>query len=188
MPPEHSDDPVASDDHGFVDLGALEQAARRCSLAEFAAAYPFPALLIELASGREDRAGSGAEQGRNLVTVSVRSVDFLAYVGRVGFLVKRPGNPFPRMISLGRTSSMDLVLDVRSISKFHGYFEEAGGRWHYVDHDSTNGSRLNGQRLEPGERYPLAAEDRLRFGLDVEAVFLPAAHLYRRLVGGREAD
>lgn len=168
----------------FVELAVLARAARSRSAEEFAAVYPAPGLLIELAGARQSSGGEERPQDGHLLTLTVRSVDFLPYLGRVGFLLKRPGNPFPRMISLGRTSSMDLVLEVRSISKFHGYFEESDGSWTYVDHDSTNGSWLNGQRLEGGERYVLATGDRLRFGLDVEAVFLPSGDLYRRVTRG----
>jgi hypothetical protein len=184
---ERDEHPFGGDEHGLVDLAELESVARRFTAREFAAAYPLPGLLIELAAGQEGEGGGAEGESRHLLTVSVPSVDFMAYVGRVGFLAKRPGNPFPRMISLGRTSSMDLVLDVRSISKFHGYFEESGGRWHYVDHESTNGTWLNGRRLGAGRHYPLSGGDRVRFGLELEAVFLPSADLYRRLGGGATA-
>ena len=170
------------DEHGFVDGLALKKAAAAMSEAEFEATYATAALeaqarLPELGDSLE----SVGPEGPQLLTISDRSLEGLRYHGRVAFLTKRPGNPFPLLISIGRSVSNDLVLAMDSVSKMHGYFTQSEGVWYYADRSSTNGSLLNGERLEAERKQPLAPGDLLQLGPNAMLRFEDARGLCQRL-------
>ena len=50
---------------------------------------------------------------------------------------------------IGRDEENSLVLDIESVSREHGSFFEARGRWFYSDLGSTNGSWVNGAKTGP---------------------------------------
>lgn len=171
------------DENGFVELTTLRRAALDVDFEVYAQIYPVPGLLMEavdattLVEEDTDAVSSG------LLTMNVRSIDVLPYLGRVGLVAKRPGNAFSHMISLGRTTTNDLVVDVRSLSKFHGFFQRQEGIWSFTDHRSTNGTYHNGKTLVAGERVELQSGDRLQFALDVAGRFLLPRDLYERVRG-----
>lgn len=173
---------------GFVALDRLSVLARR-SPDDFVEAYPVPALVVEgaaqVAAGaveaalERERSFARTMQGGS-EAASAEPGEVARYVGRVVFLTKRPGNLFPEMITVGRVANADITLVVGSVSKVHGYFREEGGAWTYTDQRATNGTFVNGRRLESGERIVLSDGDRLQFGSDVACTFLAAAALARR--------
>jgi ABC-type multidrug transport system ATPase subunit len=68
--------------------------------------------------------------------------------------VRVPGIP-PRevtldrtTITLGRSADNDVVLPLDFVSGNHGLLEQRGTEWHYRDLDSTNGTFVNGQRVQ----------------------------------------
>lgn len=54
-------------------------------------------------------------------------------------------------VTIGRDTENSVVVDSTSVSRVHGSISEAGSQWVYRDHQSTNGSYLNGVRVPPGE-------------------------------------
>jgi pSer/pThr/pTyr-binding forkhead associated (FHA) protein len=54
-----------------------------------------------------------------------------------------------------------------NVSRRHAELREEGGSWWLVDLDSTNGTELNGKRVQ---RAKLADGDRIRLG-ELELVF-----------------
>lgn len=168
------------EEDGFVTFHRLRKWAAEHSLQDFEGSYPAHALMLGLSDELRNSGAGGRSSEAGMLTLNQSSLDYLKYVAKVGFLTKRPGLPFPRIISLGRTTSNDVVIDVRSVSKLHGHFETRDGDWSFSDNDSTSGSWLNGTRLEPKRGYPLKSGDTLRFGPDMEAVFLTPAALYAR--------
>lgn len=177
------------DPDGFVTVDRLTALARR-SAAEFVAAYPVAALVIENAVAMHIRAERAAvERERSFARTAQgespeeagRDADELArYVGRAAFLTKRPGNLFPDMITVGRVFNADVTLVVGSVSKVHGYFREEAGAWSYTDQRATNGTFVNARRLAEGERVVLRDGDRLQLGSDVMCTFLGPAALAQR--------
>ncbi|MGE0710966.1 MAG: FHA domain-containing protein [Planctomycetota bacterium] len=85
---------------------------------------------------------------------------------------KSERNPFAGLITIGRARNNDLRLRSARISKMHGWLScGPDGGWRIKDHDSTNGTFVNGERAEKGAEVPVRSGDELCLG-DVEALFL----------------
>ena len=75
---------------------------------------------------------------------------------------------------LGRDSALvDATLDHRSVSRRHARLTRRDGRLRVEDLNSTNGTRVNGRRLEPFAPRVLAPGDAVALG-DVDLPPLPA--------------
>jgi pSer/pThr/pTyr-binding forkhead associated (FHA) protein len=64
--------------------------------------------------------------------------------------------------TIGRSRQCDVMLDDPNLSRVHAEVRPRGGSWVVTDLDSTNGSRLNGRRLDGTE--VLKPGDELEFG------------------------
>ena len=171
---------------GFARRSQLEKWAYRLSPAEFIERYPRPGLLVLDPETETDDPLDGQEQknsGVMLVTQSIESVDYLAYLNKIAFIAKRPGNLFPHLISIGRSSNNDIRINVDSVSKVHGYFVAKDGGWVFTDHGSTNGSKLDQKVLAANHEYPLSHGQQLRLGINALFEFLSPETLYRVLRG-----
>ena len=77
----------------------------------------------------------------------------------------------PAGSTIGRSRQCDIVLSDPNISRQHAEVRPRGGSWVLADLGSTNGSRLNGRRIEgpevirPGDEIELGATV-LRFELE----------------------
>lgn len=72
---------------------------------------------------------------------------------------------YQERISVGRARNKDVVLRHRSVSKFHAWFEvNDTGALCVADAGSKNGTRLNGELLEPRTLTPVHSGDRIRIG------------------------
>jgi len=140
--------------------------------AEFAAVHPAPFLVQERSSpvGEESAemqfatldAGSAAVATEGLLgSASLADLEAL----QVG---KADGSGFNGMVNLGRAENCDLVLNAASVSKFHAFFKQdpVSGVPQLVDGGSTNGTAVNGQRLEAHEPRDLLPRDLVAFGAD----------------------
>jgi len=64
-------------------------------------------------------------------------------------IVKTNKNPFPKKITVGRSSVQDIVIQDMTISKFHAYFyTDEEQNYFLVDNNSTNGTFVNGNKIE----------------------------------------
>jgi Protein of unknown function (DUF3662)/FHA domain len=72
-----------------------------------------------------------------------------------------------RRAVLGRSKECDVQVPDANVSRRHAELREEGGSWWLVDLDSTNGTELNGKRVQ---RAKLADGDRIGLG-DLELVF-----------------
>jgi hypothetical protein len=89
--------------------------------------------------------------------------------------VRKVHAAFPSMITVGRTSNNDVVVSDVQVSKFHCFFREQGGRFELVDADSTNGTFVGEDQLQPrGEAHEVRVGDQVRFG-QVRFYFTDAA-------------
>ena len=85
------------------------------------------------------------------------------------------------VVNIGRAEYNDVVLPDESVSTMHAKLQRREGVWVLVDVDSTNGTFVDGERVQ-GET-PLAPGASVRFG-DVEVVFDPADDAVETGTGG----
>jgi hypothetical protein len=83
-------------------------------------------------------------------------------------------------VTLGRSPSCDLEIDEGTISQLHLAFVHEGEEWKVRDVGSTNGSWLDGVRLEPNTPVPLKEGARLQ-AAQVLFTFASSSGLWRRL-------
>jgi putative nucleotidyltransferase with HDIG domain len=67
------------------------------------------------------------------------------------------------ILRAGRLATLEMVLDDTSVSRRHAEVRATPAGWRVRDLGSTNGTYLNGTRLEPGE-WPVRVHDIIRFG------------------------
>ena len=170
------------DEGGFAAYDDVKVRARKLELEEFERQFPVPALLVVYYEPEEsDKPLDASSQGGvQLLTMSIKSAAILSYLNRIAFLCKRPGNPYAHLVSIGRSASNDIAIAVDSVSKVHGYFALDDDRWYFTDHGSTNGSFLNDQPLQTGQKYSLGDGDILQLGLEVTLEYFSPARLYER--------
>jgi hypothetical protein len=171
---------------GFAPREAMRGAAVKLGAGPFRDAYPAPALVVvEVTLGPDGPEAGNADatvrNGPQLMTLIKHGASAFRYLDQVGFLVKRPGNAFPQFVSVGRAANNDLVLAVERVSKFHAYFTSDGGRWSLTDYRSTNGTKLNGAKLEPNQPRQVGNGDTVEFGGQIELRFLEPDAFYESL-------
>ena len=172
-------------DEGFLSFRALRTQARKQELEAFTAGYSAPALLVVdvIAGAPTGDPEATVRAGDSFKALLDKESSAYRYLNEVGFLVKRPGNPFATFVALGRAANNDLVLALETVSKFHCYFTCEDGRWSVTDQNSTNGTEVNGRALEPGTAQALEDGDRIRLGDEITVVFLTPEALYARARG-----
>jgi hypothetical protein len=78
---------------------------------------------------------------------------------------KRAGNPNPDRVSVGRAKNCDVILRLTGVSKLHAHFYLVDGKIaQLADYRSSNGTFVNGQRLQEGQPVAVKFGDRVRFG------------------------
>jgi pSer/pThr/pTyr-binding forkhead associated (FHA) protein len=96
-------------------------------------------------------------------------------------VVKTARNPFQSKIIVGRTSTQDIIIDDLLISKFHAYFEKNGDNdFFLIERGSTNGTLLNGVKLENSVQNKVKDQDKISFG-GMNYVFFSSRSTYMAL-------
>jgi hypothetical protein len=113
-------------------------------------------ILVQLTEpeGAEKRAEAGVPR---FGTMSMNKENLVfAEAGLYVFpLRKQATNAFGMMVTVGRAANNDIVLPYDGISKFHAYFSNLGGAWVLVDAKSTNGTFIEGRRINPDVKEKL---------------------------------
>lgn len=78
----------------------------------------------------------------------------------------------PGKVTAGRVPSNHIVINNHGTSKQHAGFLYQQGRVWITDLDSSNGTFVNGQRLDPHQAYPLNQGDQIQFGTSEAFVLL----------------
>ncbi|MCS7066585.1 MAG: FHA domain-containing protein, partial [Fimbriimonadales bacterium] len=74
---------------------------------------------------------------------------------------------------IGRDPSSDVLLNDGTVSRRHARIVIEGNTAYLEDLGSTNGTRLNGQPVSPGQRVPLPPQAELQFGSATLTLELP---------------
>jgi FHA domain len=91
---------------------------------------------------------------------------------------KRPGNPFPEKVSVGRATNCDIVLRVPFVSKVHAYILRTGhDAFALQDNRPSNPTFHNREQLGPRESRALKVGDSIGFG-QLEFEFVDAERLH----------
>jgi hypothetical protein len=94
---------------------------------------------------------------------------------------KRKGEEY--IVTIGRSSSNDIVLYNKVVSKSHAflYFPPDEKATYIADIGSRNCTFLNDKKLNPYEIYPLAENDEISFGPETRVIYLSPAGFYQLL-------
>ena len=84
---------------------------------------------------------------------------------------KRPGNPHPDRMSIGRARSCDLVVRYGFVSKLHAHLMHGEDGFVLRDLGSANGTKVAGRPLAPMQSMPIQPGDLVSLGqVEVEIV------------------
>jgi hypothetical protein len=80
-------------------------------------------------------------------------------------------SPDDGRITVGLSSTCDVVINDQSVSKLHAWFDLRGDTWRIWDNGSVAGTQVNGTAVPASGCTPLETGDRISLGY-VELVFL----------------
>jgi hypothetical protein len=160
---------------------ALAKANSRAKFVELCN-YPFlvgmPTLSRPHAPGRTILV---AQADRDSILNAPRKRPASVETGLVVLAVRKVQEAFPSMITVGRTSNNDVVIEDVQISKFHAFFRINGDKFELADAGSRNGTFIGKVRLEAkGPGRPVRAGESVRFG-QVEFILLEPGICWDRL-------
>lgn len=76
------------------------------------------------------------------------------------------------IVNVGRNADCELCLDAgKRMSRHQASFFYEHEMWFLRDNHSTNGTWLNGVRMQPGKKYQLAANDEINFAMQEKVIF-----------------
>ncbi len=102
-------------------------------------------------------------------------------------LAKKLGTPFVDLITIGRTEGNDIMISDISVSRFQAFFRRRHGRWFICDAGSSNGTRVDGEKLLPRTEAEILNHTQVCFGA-VEYIFHTADSLYDLLANSHSLD
>jgi hypothetical protein len=152
------------------------------SAAQFAAMYPCAFLVSSTRSGTNDYTPLAKAVEFRTVTheqpPAKQTASSDADERVVLALRKAPSNPFPDRISIGRARNCDVVIRDPSVSKLHGHFRDVLPESAvFTDAKSSNGTRVDGQPVEPGVAVKIERQSIVTLGR-VQLVLLSATDVY----------
>lgn len=80
------------------------------------------------------------------------------------------------VVEVGREKKCDLLLEGKlegraTISRCHAAFLYEKDMWFLCDNSATNGTWINGVKIQPGKKYQLAANDEINFAMTERIIF-----------------
>jgi hypothetical protein len=136
----------------------------------FVALHPYPVLLHDPASAREDPSFDAySVEGPTNVHVETDAGPRPSAAGVLGLLViavrKRSGNAEDGTITVGRAAPADVVVPYTHVSKMHASFtRNEAGEYSLTDAGSANRTYVNGKELSPSVAAPLPERSTISFG------------------------
>jgi FHA domain-containing protein len=156
------------------------QLARQTSAAEFQKQHPY---LFLFKHPKAARPRTDPRQYVEPVNTRPNKLDFdpAPEATRLVPLRKKPDQPFPDRLSIGRSDECDVVIRMAFISKVHAHlFVQAGGKVTLRDNNASNSTFHNGRKLAAGEARSVKLGDTLSFG-GLEFELMDAARLHELL-------
>lgn len=81
------------------------------------------------------------------------------------------------IVEVGRDKMCDLLLEGKStIARHQATFLYENNMWFLRDNFSTNGTWINGTKIQPGKKYQLAANDKIDFAMSERVIFDKPEH------------
>jgi hypothetical protein len=145
-----------------VYLNDYIEELKRVGEVVFRRRHPSPVLIVTGKAAELVERGSSREVTM-VAKPSTGHVKELALINRVFPIIKAPFSPRGPVL-LGRTGDNDVAIPEYSISKRHCFFEFQPGKIFICDCGSTNGTLLNGARLEPKTSAPLSGGEVITLG------------------------
>jgi pSer/pThr/pTyr-binding forkhead associated (FHA) protein len=168
----------------MLSLRSLLKLAKELDADAFVARVQDPVLLLEEQHGQSstDRfqtiTGRSGESGRQAATTGED-----ASPSDIISIRKKARGKFSNMISVGRTTSNDVVIDLASVSKFHAYFfsKKPSQQWYLQDADSANGTFVDDRPLSKASPALLKDGCSVEFSRDTRFRFYTPEAFYRFL-------
>jgi len=93
-------------------------------------------------------------------------------------------------IFAGRAPTNDIVLADPSVSKSHFRFISIPGTNHHqlADMFSTNGTYLNGKKINPFEKHQVKDHDEISFGAEYQLIYYSPGAFYEMLIGLKDNE
>ena len=156
----------------FTHLTVFRSKVQGLSGQRFADRFPTPFLLIER-HVKETASGFSTISLNRKDVVSAATEAESAYDEPRVYLVKKTNrNSFQNMISIGRSSNCDIVIDHASISKLHAYFKaEVSGDFSITDAGSKNRTFIEEFPLVENKPIPIKSGHSVRFGESIRGTF-----------------
>jgi hypothetical protein len=154
------------------------------SLESFRAAYPHPFLLV---LGHEEDQTAAFRTGKVNVAPAAPAIGDppSKTPDRLVPVRKSDRNSFQNMISVGRATNNDIVLDHGSVSKLHAFFRPLpdGTGFLLTDSGSSNGTTVDGRRVLPNRGVRLESGQSVVFGGAVKTLFLTPEGIHEHIRG-----
>ncbi|MHC5037302.1 MAG: FHA domain-containing protein [Planctomycetota bacterium] len=101
----------------------------------------------------------------------------------VAQVTKSDRNSFHNMVTVGRATNNDIIIQHASVSKFHAYFrtDPKSGEVSIADAGSSYGSELNGMPILKDDPHPIQSGAVLIFANSVRVVFLSAVEFFNSM-------
>jgi hypothetical protein len=163
-------------------LREFAESIKGMTLDAFRERYPHPFLLI---LGHHKEEGGAFRTGQVNVAPASRAPERPASLApdRLVEIRKSGRNTFANMVSLGRSSNNDIVVEHTSISKLHAFFRESPDGTLLTDSGSRNGTTVDGRRLMPHKPVRLESGQSVVFGGAVKSLFLTPEGVHEHIRG-----
>ena len=132
--------------------------------------------------------GENVEDMTGTVTLTGRGHLVVTAAGRQVPVLRARAYPLDAdLLTVGRSSKADLVVDQPTVSRIHAAFTRQGGLYSVADRSSYNGTMVNNRVLDPNETVSLSDGDVVVFG-EAQTVFGGLPHLAQLIKSGRRAS
>ena len=173
----------------WLSIERVTEVANSVERADFMLVYPNPVIIA--AEVRDGRLLPARRKGRNSTMQYLTAADLIGAREQKGspvrFLpIRRPapvdGEPEELWLTIGRVAECHIMINDYTISKRHARIlvDMEQGRFELEEQGSTNGTWVNGERLDKARPLALSSGDSVRFGRHI-FTFFKARNFYEFL-------